>query len=147
VFRPYVTKSKSNLKSPTFKASHMQNEDLTRINRICEQFESHWKTGEAPLVDKFIGDTEKLDRSLLEEILKLDVFYRLKNNREVVAGNYAVCGPVAVEIAKEILASKASDITIPPESGQESDSTTDAPSGQRTLPRFKSNLNAKLQSR
>lgn len=98
----------------------------TRIDNVCEEFESQWQRGSsAPQLSDFIGEeNEKLGVRLLEELLKLDVCYRKQNGQIVATGDYKKFGADAVEIANAILCD-LEDVTQAPKAKPPADDSAD----------------------
>ena len=99
------------------------NHSADKIRQLCELFEQEWKTGRPPFLATFLGgENGKLGTRLIEEIIAIDLRYRLLNDIPISPDFYAAFGQEAVSIAERITSKRESE-----------DSTTSPPSNSAFL--------------
>ncbi len=93
---------------------------LRRIGPICDAFEAEFRLGEVPVIEDYLAEGVKTDRSeLLVELLKLDREYRIASGKPLPFANYAARFPNHEERLCSVLMESdtiASDSTIAPTS-------------------------------
>jgi serine/threonine protein kinase len=64
-------------------------DDELRLDRMCDEFEQAWRSGSPPQIEQYI-DKQSLDTSrvLLVELIRLDLFYRMRVSQSVSADDY-----------------------------------------------------------
>ena len=77
------------------KGTTMNAPDLTlsadyRVDDVCRRFEADWKAGRSPRLEEYLGDAADAERrSLLWELLRLEVEYRKKRGEQPAEEEYA----------------------------------------------------------
>jgi serine/threonine protein kinase len=90
-----------------------------RIDDVCARFETACKAGERPCLEDHLGQVEEAERpALLRELLRLELFYRVRAGETPRLDEYRLRFPDSVELLLSLLA--ADD--------------TDRSGGQRTVP-------------
>lgn len=63
--------------------------ELCQIDRICDDFENHWRNGKAPEIDDFLGAVPRsLQDKLLMELVAIDIDHRLRRGEAPLLETY-----------------------------------------------------------
>ena len=94
----------------TAKMNPNEQPSSSSITKICEQFENEWQAGKPPAITDYLKlDSFKQRIELLEELIKLDFSYRLKNEMSPNPAIYTMLGDDAVRIAEQVQRSHSGD--------------------------------------
>jgi hypothetical protein len=78
---------------------------LAWIDHLCDAFEAAWQEGHRPPLDAYLAAAAEPERpQLLEELLKLELEYRLRNNEPIDAEDYRRRFPIYREVIEAALA-------------------------------------------
>ena len=93
---------------------NLSDEILRRIDQACDDFESAWKSGERPFVDDVLGDfPEAAQGPLLNELLPIEIAWRLKSGETHTADSYLFRFPMLDPVRLEALL--GSESTVAPD--------------------------------
>ena len=93
---------------------NLSDEILRRIDQACDDFESAWKSGERPFVDDVLGDfPEAAQGPLLNELLPIEIAWRLKSGETPTADSYLFRFPMLDPVRLEALL--GSESTVAPD--------------------------------
>ena len=91
----------------------MPNPDLLAV--LCDQFQRQLELGQNPRITTCLDKIEAGQHvALLSLLLPIEIEHRLKSGENVQSGDYAQHGPVAIELAEQLIASRASREMSPP---------------------------------
>lgn len=77
---------------------------LRRLDSLCDQFESAWRSGEIPAIDAYLSQIAADDRgALLAELLPLDLAYRRDRGAELIEQDYVRMCPEFAEQVTDVL--------------------------------------------
>jgi len=90
---------------------NLSDEILRRIDQACDDFESAWKSGDRPFVDDVLGDfPEAAHGPLLDELLPIEIAWRLKSGEAPSADSYLFRFPELDPVLLETLLGSESTI-------------------------------------
>lgn len=76
--------------------------DIRKIDEICDAFEASWKTGDVPHIADFLDRVVDSQRkTLVRELVVLDVEYRHRSGQRVLPNDYAMFGADVVQVVKD----------------------------------------------
>jgi eukaryotic-like serine/threonine-protein kinase len=82
-----------------------------RIDAICDEFESSWKSGDRPSLSKYVGtQTDVPLETLVLELIQIDMHYRRKRGETPAPGDYVTQFPDLSEAIQQMAI--ANEITI-----------------------------------
>ena len=56
------------------KFSDLPAAQMVRVNQICDRFEQAWQSGDEPLVESYLADSETIDRPVLtRELIAIEI--------------------------------------------------------------------------
>ncbi|MCA9096425.1 MAG: hypothetical protein KDA68_23255, partial [Planctomycetaceae bacterium] len=74
--------------------TELTEDQMLRINRLCDQFESEWKAGQHPSIETTLQKLPPADRTAaLAELLPLEIEYRRRDGTELRFDEYATRFP------------------------------------------------------
>jgi serine/threonine-protein kinase len=77
----------------------------SRVDRLCDQFESAWRNVSRPSIEEFLSRVEEPARSvLLTELLQLEPALRREDHRSLTAENYLWRFPAQAELIESVFA-------------------------------------------
>ncbi len=94
----------------------------TQFDRLIDQFESEFRSGNLPPIESYLSQTDKESKPrVLLELISLEIYYRVKLLQEVKVEDYARFGKDALVHAEQVWAShdqrNATRVSVPPEIG------------------------------
>jgi serine/threonine protein kinase len=76
-----------------------------RLDRVCDRFEDAWLAGQRPRIEDYLQDVAVSERSaLLDELLRLELDYRVRLGECPTAEEYRLCFPGHAEGIDAVLA-------------------------------------------
>ncbi|MGI9517890.1 MAG: tetratricopeptide repeat protein [Pirellulaceae bacterium] len=83
-----------------------------QIERICDDFDGAWATGDEPDLGEFLDQiSESLQPQLLDQLLPIDVEYRLRTGKTLEGTVYAHLGDTVVDKARGLIKQGVMDET------------------------------------
>ena len=75
------------------------------VNRVCDAFESAWRSGRSPRIESFLGDAPESERTeLLVELLAVELELRLAGGESPTREDYEVRFPECATLVVAVLA-------------------------------------------
>jgi tetratricopeptide (TPR) repeat protein len=81
---------------------------LEWIDRLCDTFEAAWQEGHRPPIEAYLAAAAEPERTqLLEELLKLELEYRHRNNEPIDTADYRRRFPTHAKVIEAVVATTA----------------------------------------
>ncbi len=85
-------------------SSDVDSEPDLRLNRLCDRFESAWKSGPPPALEEYLAQTPaKTIASAFRELLRVDVEYRCRRSESPDAQEYLARFPQFASVICQVL--------------------------------------------
>jgi serine/threonine-protein kinase len=82
----------------------------SQIDAICDRFEGAWKAGQRPSLEQHLGELPAAERAaLLQELLKLDLYYRRRQGELPTQDDYRPRFPNDADVLQQVFISSRAD--------------------------------------